>query len=86
MTWRDAAACADLHPAEADRLFFNDQPGNGQALAVLEAKRLCLTCPVRTDCLTEATNVEDWYRYGIWGGLTSNERAGRGPRRRARAS
>lgn len=36
------------------------------------AKRVCASCPVRTDCLAVAlTYGED---FGIWGGLTAAER------------
>lgn len=50
-------ACRDLGPD----LFFSDDLDD-----VIAAKRVCLTCPVRTDCLDEA--VARGERYGIWGG------------------
>jgi WhiB family redox-sensing transcriptional regulator len=45
----------------------------GQALAqITEAKKLCVRCPVRKACLGFAlTTRQD---YGIWGGLTEDER------------
>ena len=36
------------------------------------ARRVCLTCPVRDDCLAFA--MEAKVRYGIWGGMTSSQR------------
>jgi WhiB family redox-sensing transcriptional regulator len=37
-----------------------------------EAKRVCSTCPVRTECFNHALdNVE---RFGIWGGTTDRQR------------
>lgn len=37
-----------------------------------QAKRVCATCPVSTECLDHAVAVGE--RYGIWGGLTFAER------------
>ena len=36
------------------------------------AKEICRSCPVRTDCLDHALSSDE--RYGIWGGMTENER------------
>jgi WhiB family redox-sensing transcriptional regulator len=36
------------------------------------AKAICARCPVITDCRTHALQVQE--PYGIWGGLTENER------------
>lgn len=36
------------------------------------AKEICQSCPVQNDCLDHALTVNE--RYGIWGGLTENER------------
>lgn len=38
----------------------------------IEAKRLCGTCPVRTECLDYANDNDE--REGIWGGMTPQER------------
>src|SRR5690606_4128918 len=35
------------------------------------AKRICATCPVRTQCLTHALTYPE--AYGIWGGLNEHE-------------
>lgn len=37
-----------------------------------QAKRICATCPVASECLDHALVVGE--RYGIWGGLTPDER------------
>ena len=47
---------------------------------VVEAKAICLRCPVRTDCLDYS--IEHRERAGIWGGLTENERGREIARRR----
>lgn len=36
------------------------------------AKQACLSCPVRAECLRRA--LETGERYGIWGGMTPDER------------
>ena len=37
-----------------------------------QAKAICMTCPVRQECLDYAVDSrEDW---GIWGGATPNQR------------
>jgi len=43
------------------------------AIQVIEAKRVCGTCPVRAECLDWA--METRQDAGVWGGLTENERA-----------
>ena len=36
------------------------------------AKLVCAGCPVRMECLDHAVAVDE--RYGVWGGLTQDER------------
>lgn len=61
--WYGKAAC---YGASGD-LFFEE----GVRSLVIEAKRFCISCPVRIECLQFAyTNDE----IGIWGGLTTKER------------
>lgn len=36
------------------------------------AKKACLGCPARADCLRTA--IDNGERYGVWGGLSPNER------------
>ena len=61
--WQESAACKK---AEAD-LFFPERGSPGDS-----AKRVCVTCDVRLDCLEYA--LANGERYGIWGGLTERER------------
>lgn len=71
--WRDRAACKDTDT----ETFFTFTPGPG---GTHEAKAICGWCPVRDACLHYALDMESasghgWVgRYGIWGGLTPQER------------
>lgn len=75
LSWQDRAACAG-QPSEV----FFPQSGNSAGDHVAEAKAICATCPVRAACLDyalalEATTGTTWTgRYGVWGGLTAQER------------
>lgn len=61
--WREHASCRGESPTV---FFFEDTSPNH------EARRMCLTCPVRIDCLEYATEHEkDW---GIWAGVTARVR------------
>lgn len=61
--WRLYAACKGQSPSV---FFFEDTSPNH------EARRLCITCPVRIDCLEYATEHEkDW---GVWAGVTARVR------------
>jgi WhiB family redox-sensing transcriptional regulator len=69
--WRVHAACRGKDPA----LFFPDL-GRGRALynrRVREAQRICLECPVISECLRYAlvSNAS----YGVWGGTSELDRA-----------
>lgn len=59
MSWKFDAECG----GENLDLFFSDHPGD-----IVRAKAICTECPVKAECLA---NSEP---YGIWGGLTRNER------------
>ncbi|HEY6497602.1 MAG TPA: WhiB family transcriptional regulator [Trebonia sp.] len=74
--WRRLAACRSADPD----LFF---PVAGRAAGqVKEAKALCGGCQVRSQCLQYAiTGDED---YGVWGGMTEDERRRASWRARAR--
>ncbi len=61
--WQDQAACRAL----AVETFF---PPAEQESEV--AKAVCSTCTVRQPCLEFA--IAEGERFGIWGGLTSQER------------
>ena len=61
--WQDQALCAQTDP----EAFFPEKGGSTR-----EAKRVCRSCDVRTQCLEYA--LENDERFGIWGGLSERER------------
>ena len=61
--WRDRAVCAQTDP----EAFFPEKGGSTR-----EAKKMCLGCPVRSECLEYALANDE--RFGIWGGLSERER------------
>jgi WhiB family transcriptional regulator, redox-sensing transcriptional regulator len=80
--WQDRALCRQL-PVET---FFeaDNHRGGARVRAVESARRVCLRCPVMQPCLEHALAAED---FGVWGGLTADERAVlRGSRRAGTAS
>lgn len=60
-----AAACIGRDP----ELFYAAEDDDYQRHVV---KRICVTCPVRTACLTGALQRNE--PAGVWGGLTTTER------------
>lgn len=60
--WQDEAACFDSG--------VNFFPSRGDETA--EAKAICARCPVRTDCLEYALNLN--IRFGVWGGKSERQR------------
>jgi WhiB family transcriptional regulator, redox-sensing transcriptional regulator len=62
-TWQERALCAQTDP----EAFFPEKGGSTR-----EAKRICSTCEVRTECLEYALEHDE--RFGIWGGLSERER------------
>lgn len=71
LSWREHALCAQTDP----EAFFPEKGGSTR-----EAKKVCQSCPVRTECLSYALDHDE--RFGIWGGLSERERR----RLRAQAS
>lgn len=63
MEWADRALCAEVDP----ELFF---PEKGQP--VISAKRVCMACEVRAECLEYA--IDRGEQHGIWGGLSAEQR------------
>jgi len=65
MTWNDhwpqLAACKD----DPEEMFVKGAEQH-------QAKKRCLGCPVRTECLAEALDNE--LEWGVWGGMTERER------------
>lgn len=62
--WTAHAACATMDP----ELFASVRPEDES-----RAKQICMTCPVRTECLADALDNKE--AHGIWGGMTPRERA-----------
>jgi WhiB family redox-sensing transcriptional regulator len=54
----------------APNLFFIEKDEKGYSAN--DARKLCGMCPIRADCAAYA--LENRERYGIWGGMTWNER------------
>ena len=65
--WRLSAACRGKDP----NIFFLEREGKIKAE---EAKTICQRCPVRGPCADYAEKNGE--RYGIWGGLTREDRRG----------
>ena len=61
--WQERALCAQTDP----EAFFPEKGGSTR-----EAKRVCLTCDVRGECLEYALANDE--RFGIWGGMSERER------------
>jgi len=57
-------------------LFFHPEGERGAARAAREqsAKEICLNCPVQKQCSEHALRVRE--PYGVWGGMTEEEREG----------
>ena len=63
LDWQQRALCAQTDPDG----FFPEKGGSTR-----EAKRTCMSCEVKAECLTYA--LENDERFGVWGGLSENER------------
>ena len=63
LSWQERALCAQTDP----EAFFPEKGGSTR-----EAKRVCLSCDVRSQCLEYALAHDE--RFGIWGGLSEDER------------
>jgi WhiB family redox-sensing transcriptional regulator len=60
--WTALSACRGSDP---DELFVTGAAQN-------RAKTVCLSCPVRTECLSDA--LDNRVEFGVWGGMTERER------------
>lgn len=66
--WRELAACRRHDPE-----FFFPIGKTGRAFAEIQrAKAICVSCPVRAECLAFALDTDQ--DYGIWGGCDEDER------------
>ncbi len=68
MDWRARAACRDEDP----ELFFPLGDSGPALMQIEDAKAVCRSCNVVTDCLSWA--LESGQDSGIWGGLSESER------------
>lgn len=68
--WQLQAACRGLD----SEVFFHPDGQRGSARTVREhnAKLICASCPVMQQCREHALRVRE--PYGVWGGLTEDER------------
>lgn len=73
--WQERALCAQTDP---DAFF----PEKGQDQLVAIAKEICGRCPVQGECL-EYLLTHDDEKFGIWAGLTKNQRTRTLPAARA---
>lgn len=67
--WRDEAACRTL-PTD---MFFPIEH-KGVTTLQKEAKAVCATCPVQSECLVWALSSGDTMHHGIYGGLSVKQR------------
>jgi WhiB family redox-sensing transcriptional regulator len=69
--WQDHAACKGAD----QRIFFHPQHERGRARRMRDhaAKMMCARCPVRIQCADYAVRAHE--PYGVWGGLTEEDRA-----------
>jgi len=69
-SWRDQAECANDYPAD----WWYPIGTNFTAKAdTARATTICQRCPVAVDCLEHALTTPE--PFGIWGGLTEDQRA-----------
>lgn len=61
--WVGQSLCAQVDP----ELFYPEKGGSTR-----EAKKVCMACTVRAECLTYALDHKE--RFGIWGSLSERER------------
>jgi len=74
-TWKDRAKCWGKTTSPATDFWFPDpeEPESVRTSKTQQAKIVCVTCPVKEECLRYA--IEAGEVYGIWGGKTNRERA-----------
>lgn len=80
MDWRTRVACADEDP----ELFHPVGTSGAALLQIAEAKAVCGRCPVMDQCRAWALAAGSDAAYGVWGGLSEDERKSVALRRHAR--
>jgi WhiB family redox-sensing transcriptional regulator len=70
LAWQDNAACRGEDPDT----FFHPEGERGPAREAREraAKAVCAACPVLAQCAAHALAVRE--PYGVWGGMSEDER------------
>lgn len=68
LEWQARSLCNGMDPDEIEAVFF-PHPND----LALEAKAICVQCPVAEACLTYA--LETKQDHGVWGCMTEHERA-----------
>jgi WhiB family redox-sensing transcriptional regulator len=78
--WQLHGSCRDADP----RLFFHPEGERGPARRERDAaaRAICSSCPVLEQCRTHALAVRE--PYGVWGGLTEDDREAHYAAERAR--
>jgi WhiB family redox-sensing transcriptional regulator len=68
--WQEEAACGGMDSS----IFFHPQNERGSARSKRDrmAKLVCARCPVRLECADYAIRARE--PYGVWGGLTEEDR------------
>ena len=68
--WQYEGACRDL---DSSMFFYPEgERGNARRRRASTAKAVCATCPVIEECRSHALASRE--PYGIWGGMTEEER------------
>jgi WhiB family redox-sensing transcriptional regulator len=67
--WQLAGVCRQGDP---ERFFLESERGHTRDMLVTQAKAVCAPCPVLESCREHGLNAQE--PYGIWGGLTVQER------------
>ncbi|MGW6288295.1 WhiB family transcriptional regulator [Streptomyces sp. NPDC055107] len=62
LAWQESALCAQTYPDA----YFPEVGGSAR-----DAKKTCLACDVRPECLAYA--LDTGQRHGVWGGLGERE-------------
>lgn len=69
--WQYLGACREAD----EKLFFHPEGerGSTRRRRAENAKAICATCPVISECLDQSLRVRE--PYGVWGGLSEDERS-----------
>lgn len=70
LNWQDLAACAKEDP----EIFYPEKRKGSRAIEKMQrqAKQICASCPVQVRCLEDSFAARE--EFGIWGGVTEQER------------